>query len=620
MLVTRSVPAGSYPLKDHSRPTYRFRLLRDRMLLALIVAITAGVSLTLARLPGEIAAVWVTNGVIAGWLLSRRTPLWAGYLLAGYVTELSVRLLTGDDVLVGMALSAINVLEILIIAILVRRVVPDIANPGRWFGLGAIATTSTLFACAVAGLLASAVVSGSSGSGFLTRFLTWYSAHVVGMVIVGTLTLVVHRKGIRLTDAPGQRWDFLRNMLLLGVVCVGVFAQSTYPLLFLVYPPLLFGVYRHRFAGVVLGISLLGIIGIVATAMGHGPLTLVGDGRGIERTILLQLFLAAACVMSFPVALGMAERARMIARVRESEMRYRMLADYSQEFVVRMKANGHRIYVSPSAADVLGWEPAALLGPSAGLVHPDDRAIQQQTIAAVIAAGHPTTAIYRMRHKDGRYVWMEFMARPIPSEHEQGTDIIFSGRDITQRVAAEQALQASRGELEMQARVDSLTGLANRRQFDERLALALTRSRRQGLAVALMYMDIDHFKQVNDTFGHAAGDGVLRIFGERLVTCVRAGDLVARLGGDEFIVLVEDLSSSAAAEVIALKLLAVMGEPMPVEGQMLAVTTSIGIAYSSHPAVAATLTATADAALYAAKRSGRNTFHLVMTDEAQAVP
>jgi diguanylate cyclase (GGDEF)-like protein/PAS domain S-box-containing protein len=385
--------------------------------------------------------------------------------------------------------------------------------------------------------------------------------------------------------------------------------------LFLAYPPLLYGVFRYRFAGVVAGVSLLAIIGSVATAFGYGPLSLVHDSSPTERTILLQLFIGTACLMSFPVALAMAERARLAARVRESETRYRMLADYSHDVVVRMRADGHRLYVSPSARDILGWEPEELLQPSQGLVHPDDRAVQLQTIAAVVASGNPVTAIYRLRHKQGHYVWMEAVARPIPSADGGATDIIFSGRDITGRVAAEQALQASREELEMQARVDSLTGLANRRQFDERLALALGRSRRHGLAVALMYMDIDHFKKVNDNFGHAAGDQVLRIFGQRLSACVRAGDLVARLGGDEFVVLVEDLSSCATAEVIARKLIAAMGEGIVVEGVTLHVTTSIGIAFSMHPAVAKTLTSTADAALYAAKKAGRNTWHLATSSE-----
>ena len=234
------------------------------------------------------------------------------------------------------------------------------------------------------------------------------------------------------------------------------------------------------------------------------------------------------------------------------------------------------------------------------------------------SAGHPVTAIYRLRHKNGHYVWMEAAARSIPSaDGGHAMDIIFAGRDVSQRVAAEQALQESRSELEALARLDSLTGLANRRQFDERLTHALGRPRRQGLAVALMYMDIDHFKQVNDSYGHAAGDEVLRIFGQRLSACVRSGDLVARLGGDEFVVLIEDLSAPSTAEAIARKLIDSMSEGMTVGDSVLHVTTSIGIAYSVHPAVAKTLTAAADAALYAAKKAGRNTWQLLPADDVR---
>ncbi|MDR6841462.1 diguanylate cyclase domain-containing protein [Pseudoxanthomonas sacheonensis] len=603
---------------DTSSQSHRTRLWRDRLIMALLIGATAWVSLNVARLPGEVSAVWVSSGIFVGWLLSRRTELWPGYVGAGFVAELLVRLLSGDGLGLSFALSAFNLLEVLIVAGMVRRLVPDIGNPTRWLGLGGIATSSTLAACAVSGLLASAVVSATSHTPFLTTFLIWYSAHVVGMVIVATLTLVAHRKGIGLSDVPGRRWIFLSDMLLIAVVCAAVFYQSSYPLLFLVYPPLLYGVFRHRFAGVVAGISLLAIVGGVATALGYGPLALVHDSNIIQRTILLQLFVGTACLMSFPVALSMAERARLTARVRESELRYRMLADYSHDVVVRMRADGQRLYVSPSARDILGWEPAELLRPSQDLVHPDDRAVQQQTIASVLASGHPVTAIYRLRHKDGHYVWMEAAARSIPSaDGGAAMDIIFAGRDVSQRVAAEQALRESRNELEALARLDSLTGLANRRQFDERLTHALGRPRRQGLAVALMYMDIDHFKQVNDSYGHAAGDEVLRIFGQRLSACVRSGDLVARLGGDEFVVLIEDLSAPATAEMIARKLIESMGEGIAVGDSILHVTTSIGIAYSVHPAVAKTLTAAADAALYAAKKAGRNTWQLLPTDDAR---
>ncbi|HEY5972546.1 MAG TPA: diguanylate cyclase [Pseudoxanthomonas sp.] len=584
--------------------------------MASLIGVTAWLSLIIERVPGGVAAVWISNGIWAGWLLSRQTALWPGYLAAGMAALLAARFLAGDDTLSSIGLSTFNLLEILIIAGLIRRTIPDVGNPKRWLGLGSVATGSTLVACAVSGLLTSVLKHATSDAPLLSSFLTWYSAHVVGMVIVGTLTLVAHRKGVGLIDVPGHRWEFLGNMLLIAVVCGAVFYQTTYPLLFLVYPPLLYGVFRHHFAGVVVGISLMAAISGIATALGYGPLSLVHNSGIIERTILLQLFIGTACLMSFPVALSMAERARLTALVRESEQRYRMLADYSHDVVVRMRADGERLYVSPSARDILGWEPAELLRPSQSLVHPDDHAVQRQTIDAVITSGHAITAIYRLRHKDGHYVWMEAAARPIPCADGSGTDIIFAGRDISRRVAAEQALQASRSELEAQARLDSLTGLANRRQFDERLALALGRSRRQGQAVALMYMDIDHFKQVNDSFGHAAGDEVLRAFGQRLSECVRSGDLVARLGGDEFVVLIEDLSSPRTAEAIAGKLIAAMGEGIAVEEATLHVTTSIGIAFSTHPAVTKTLIAAADAALYAAKKSGRNTWQLLMTDDS----
>lgn len=595
------------------------RLLLDRLWMALLIGATAWLSRSLVPIHGEIAAVWVSNGIFAGWLLSRPTGVWAGYLMAGFAAEFVARQVSGDDMFAGAALSVVNLLEVMIVAGAVRRTVPDVGNPRRWLVLGGTATGSTLVACAMSGLLAAAVVAFTTATAYLAAFLTWYTAHVVGMVVIGTFTLVAHREGVGLLDVPGRRWDFAGSMLLLAAVSAAVFLQSTYPLLFLAYPPLLWAVFRHRFAGLVVGVSLLAIIGGIATAFGHGPLALVDNASEAERIILLQLFIGTACLMTFPVALAMAERSRLTARLRESELRYKLLADYSHDVVVRMRKDGHRLYVSPSAKDILGWDPVEMLGARWDLVHPDDRARQRQAMDDVTASGEPDTSTYRVRHKDGHYVWIEAVTRPIPSADRDGVmDIIYTGRDVSRRIAAEQALQASRRELESMARVDSLTGLANRRQFDERLALALTRSRRQGLPIALMYMDIDHFKQVNDRYGHAAGDEVLRSFGQRLAACVRGGDLAARLGGDEFVVLVEDAAAPADAEVIARKLIATMSAGIAVEAATIRVTTSIGIAYCAGTATAQTLMSTADAALYAAKEAGRNTWRLVVVEGVSA--
>jgi diguanylate cyclase (GGDEF)-like protein/PAS domain S-box-containing protein len=173
------------------------------------------------------------------------------------------------------------------------------------------------------------------------------------------------------------------------------------------------------------------------------------------------------------------------------------------------------------------------------------------------------------------------------------------------------AMKEAEAQLARQARTDSLTGLPNRHAFNEQLAEALSRSRRNAQAVALFFLDIDKFKTINDTLGHGAGDGVLKLFSQRLAASVRETDAVARLAGDEFVVLLEGLRSPAEPELVALKILAAMNRPFQFDGLSLAITTSIGIAYHADGrASPAELLAQADKALYEAKNGGRNTFRL----------
>lgn len=586
------------------------RLWADRLVAMFLIGAVDWLSLTLALGPGELTAVWIGNGILAGWLLSRPTSSWPGYIVAGLVADVAAHLMSGYSVASGSALAASNIVEVLIVAGGIRRMVDDVGDPKRWIFLGAVATGSTLIACAVSGLLAAAVISATSGGSFLTNLLTWYAAHVVGMVIVGTFTLVALREGLGLVIASGRRGSFIGTMLLVVLVSVAAFASS-YPVLFLPYLPLLLGAFRHRFAGVTVGVVLLTLVGSIATALGHGPLSAMAEVGPSSRIALLQLYIAAGCLMTIPVALAMAEHKRLTARLRDSQQRYKMLADYSHDVVVRMRANGERLYVSPSARDMLGWEAEEMLGSRWSLVHPDDRERQAEAMTQVIASGEPRTEVYRVRHKDGHYVWVEAVTRPIPSaDREDEWDIIYAGRDVTARVATEQALEESRRELERLARTDALTGLANRRQFDERLSLALMRLRRHGFPVALLYLDIDHFKIINDSHGHAIGDGILCGFAQRLLDNVRATDLVARLGGDEFVVIVDDAALPGAAEAIAGKLIQTMTRPICVDGRELKVTASIGIAYSHEPVDVRTLMSCADAALYSAKKAGRNTYRM----------
>jgi diguanylate cyclase (GGDEF)-like protein/PAS domain S-box-containing protein len=187
------------------------------------------------------------------------------------------------------------------------------------------------------------------------------------------------------------------------------------------------------------------------------------------------------------------------------------------------------------------------------------------------------------------------------------------------------ALKKVERQLSLLVRSDPLTGLANRYQFNEQLPLALARARRAGTGIALMYLDVDHFKAINDAWGHAAGDLVLQEFAQRLLHSVRATDTVVRLGGDEFVVILEGLHSDDEPQFVARKIIANVARPLEVDGHSVPLGTSIGVAFcrrvgeaETGEAYAQRLLLRADEGLYAAKDGGRRTFRLLVEPSAQA--
>ncbi len=592
------------------------RLWAELATVGVLVGLTAWASLALARGPGGLVAIWIGNGLLTGWLSSRPTALWWRYVVVGFAADLAAHLFSGFALFHAGAISLSNLAEVLIVAGVVRHWVPDISDPKRWLTLGGFATSSTLVACLVSGLLPAWIAARHSGA-YFQPLLSWYAAHVVGMVTMATFTLVLLRERIGVFfSGARRRWSFAACLLLLCVVAVAVFL-SEYPVMFMAYPPLLLLAFRHRFLGVGAGIVSLALIGSIATALGYGPIWLPPDIGLFGRIALLQLYVAGGCLITIPVALAVAERRRLTARIRQSEHRYRLLADYSHDIILHMRADGERLYISPSAKDILGWEPGELLGRDWGYLHAEDRGQLAEQLGDVINAQALRTSVYRFRHKAGHYVWLEAAARPILREEEPGqVDIIVVGRDVTRRIEAERALEESRRELERLARTDPLTGVANRRYFQERLDQALSRlARRDASPLALLYLDVDDFKQINDRHGHGIGDLVLRIFAQQLQDHVRATDLVARFGGDEFAVLLEDTRAVEVAEVVARKLVTTIGG-LVIPGLPQGVTTSLGGAYARQPVDAAALLAVADAALYEAKQAGRNTYRLRSADRA----
>jgi diguanylate cyclase (GGDEF)-like protein/PAS domain S-box-containing protein len=244
-------------------------------------------------------------------------------------------------------------------------------------------------------------------------------------------------------------------------------------------------------------------------------------------------------------------------------------------------------------------------------VHPDDREVYDGAVEG-LWQGDPLEVEYRLFGADGELRWV--LDRMRPERRSEDGSLLVSGvvADISERKRVEaEAME----KLEHAALHDSLTGLANRASFLEHLELGLKRATRTGKAVGVLFIDLDNFKLVNDSFGHAAGDELLKAVGSRLEAAVRGMDVVARQGGDEFLILLTDLerqaaeevSSSPAAEVVADKVRAILREPFLVEGIEIYVSASIGISlYPADAADAETLLKHADVAMYSVKDAGRD--------------
>lgn len=251
-------------------------------------------------------------------------------------------------------------------------------------------------------------------------------------------------------------------------------------------------------------------------------------------------------------------------------------------------------WYGPLASDAVGHHCRVLFGES------DYREIQQNYIARCLA-GERVEFKWQSNTKLGERV-LQLVYIPKLSEGARVDGFYALGTDITE-------LTQTQRRLENLVRRDALTGVANRYHFTEQLPLIMQRCQANGKGMAVVFLDLDHFKSINDKFGHATGDLVLKEFASRLLTVVRTSDLVARLAGDEFVIVLDGLNTRADAESIAGKIVLAMATPIDISGVATLVTTSIGIAYDQ-AAVSAPkhILANADAALYKAKHAGRNRY------------
>jgi PAS domain S-box-containing protein len=310
---------------------------------------------------------------------------------------------------------------------------------------------------------------------------------------------------------------------------------------------------------------------------------------------------------------------RIRRQLAERDQLFQLISENAADMIALVDCDGRRLYNSPAYQKVLGYSPEELKATSSiEQIHPDDRARVLKAAERASLSGRGERMEYRVRHKDGTWRTLESTASPIRNAKGQTEKLVIVNRDITERKRAEEMLVHN-------AFHDGLTNLPNRALFRDRLQHALTLSKkRSNYKFAVLLIDVDDFRIINDSLGHTAGDELLIQIGQRLKDSVRQVDTVsrprasevlgrptnddtlARLGGDEFTILLDDIRDPIEAVRVAERVQAELATPFVVNHQEIVISASIGIASSTSPHTQAEdLLRDADIAMYRAKRAGK---------------
>jgi diguanylate cyclase (GGDEF)-like protein/PAS domain S-box-containing protein len=591
---------------------------KDRRQLALI-GVVGATYFVLARLGLEtiaatthVAAVWPAGGFLLGVLLLSARRRWAWLLLAAAVAGFAAQLTADRDVAVSLGLSAANCVETLIAAALITRLQP---GQFRLDGIRQVLvlTLAALVAGAASALLGGAVTAAGLDSDYWSTWVLWFLVNAVGILaitpIVLTLADALSRGIARPTGARVAEVTVVLGGL--TAVTLGIFTRPpgsarllldfNYPILpFLLWAALRFGSRVAPFATLILW-----AVGGAGTISDRGPFTNPAYGE-TAHLLQLQAFLGLAC---FGVLVGgvLADELRRRQRsLTESNLRLRRLAamvEHTDDAVIGETEDGTITEWNRGAERLYGYTAEEAVGqPITLLMPPEIRSEELRALARVFRGEaleqHETVRV----RNDGSEVHVSLTISPIRDRSGAIVAVSAIGRDITERKRFE-------GQLQYLADHDHLTGLYNRRRFDEELSREILRAQRYGTGGTVLAIDIDHFKYVNDSLGHTAGDALIAVAAEVFRSRLRETDVIARVGGDEFAVILTGIDEDQARHVATGLLEAIRTETrFELPRTLRRITASIGIAPFADVAglTSEDLLVEADIAMYDAKEAGRD--------------
>jgi diguanylate cyclase (GGDEF)-like protein len=573
--------------------------------------LTAYVALLLTHRPSGTVTLWAPSGVLfAALVLSdRRSRIW--HALAGACASLAANWLAGAEMTVALGFTAANVIESVLAAYLVCGAawrIPSFIEPREVLRFCLVAMGAAMLSASL-GWLAS--VSPSPDF-----WASWFSTDFLGLLVVAPVILTAHRAWPRgegngmLSALPA-----IIDMAVMTAVAIAAFIYTSYSLLFLPLAASFIVTLRRGPLGAAASVTIIAATGCLFTALGYGPLAISGKSE-MSITLYFQFYLLVVVASGLPIASLLALRGRLLDRLAETN-RLLMIAEASSRVGHwRLDIQSGIVFASPASLGIRGvsGRDSFPLKETMDFYHPEDRNIVDAAIKMVTsgAEGGFEFEARMITPKGERYV----RSCGTADRAADGTLIGVVGtlQDISEQRATELFLLKARDAAEeaaklalAEAETDQLTGIANRRKLLATVERHVDRARDGRATLSCAMIDIDHFKSINDRFGHGVGDRVLQAIVATAKDALRTNDLIGRLGGEEFVVLLPDAAEDQAIMIGERIRAAIEGsryETLP------KVTVSIGIATYAGDASADDLLARADAALYAAKGAGRNVLRL----------
>ena len=605
--VTVQAPAWLTAAPTRVWPRVPSRSVAKLVALAAAYFAAAKGGLALAHQNASVTAVWAPTGIALAALVLWGRRMWPGVALGAFLANGS----TGVPLITVLGISAGNTLEALVgAAVLVRliRFRPTLDRTRDVLALAGAATLSTMVSATlgVASLHAGHAVNADA---LVATWRHWWLGDLAGALLVAPL-LFVFADGATRRHVAGRLAEGAALLAALALVGWLVFSGSTDGT-FLIFPLLAWAALRFRQPGVTIAGVVVAAIAAWHTAHHTGPFAAATADEGL---LLSQTFVGVSALVSLLLAAVTVERERAEARLREAaEARFSDAFEAAPVGMAVVSHEGRFQRVNAALCESTGYGREALEAGGFESILDADELIDMRRHLALLRSGEMSSykTDKRCRHASGEAMWLTLQTTLVRDDDGEPGHFLTQMLDITDRRRHEDSLR-------YMADHDSLTGLLNRRSFERELTAHLERGRRYGLEGAALMVDLDCFKEVNDSFGHHVGDELIVRVANALRVRLRESDVLARLSGDEFVALLPKADPRGAREVARELLGAVRAVhlPAPRRGSR-SITASVGVAMieSAVGLSSKDVMVNADLAMYAAKEAGRDRLAFYRSDE-----